>query len=204
MKERCLLPQLVTVANGTAHNASLNITATFIARHHAIADQERSSANVICNDAQRFVLQIGTASFSRRCFDQCIKNIDFIVAVNVLQNGSQTLEAHASVNARRRQILHAAIRLHVKLHEHVVPNFNVAVAVLLGAARRAARNFRAVVVEDFGARAARAGVGHHPEIVGHVASAFVVANTHDALGRESNFFRPNVVGLVIFYVDRGP
>ena len=149
-------------------------------------------------------MQIGATSFARSCFDQRVKNIDFVVAVHVLQNGGQTLKAHARVNARCGQIVQAAIGLHVKLHEHVVPDFNVTIAILLGATGRAARHFWTMVVENFGARTARAGVGHHPEIVGHVASAFVVTNAHHALGWQANLFGPDVVGFVVFNIDRCP
>jgi hypothetical protein len=61
-----------------------------------------------------------------------------------------------------------------------------------------------VVVEDLGARAAGAGVAHHPEVVGHVARALVVADAHDALGRQADHLQPDVVGLVVLGVDGGP
>ena len=122
----------------------------------------------------------------------------------MLQNGGQTLQTHASVNARCGQVVQAAIGLHVELHEHVVPNFNVTVAVLLGTTRRAASYFGPVVIKDFRARTAGTGVGHHPEIVGHVSSAFVVTNAHHAFGWQANLFCPDVVGFVVFNVDRGP
>ena len=70
VEERRLLAQLVTVANGTAHNASLHIATTFVTGHHTITHQESSGTNVIGNDAQRFVLQIGTTRFARCRFDQ--------------------------------------------------------------------------------------------------------------------------------------
>ena len=61
-----------------------------------------------------------------------------------------------------------------------------------------------MVEENFTARTARAGVGHHPEIVRLVLGAFVVANAHHALGWQADFFGPDVVGLVVVNVDRGP
>ena len=122
----------------------------------------------------------------------------------MLQNSCQALKAHTSVNARCWQVVQAAIGLHVELHEHVVPNFNVTVAVLLGATGRATCYFGAVVIKDFRARTAGTGVGHHPEIVGHVTSAFVVTNAHHTLGRQTYFLSPDVVGFVVFNVDSGP
>jgi hypothetical protein len=59
----------------------------------------------------------------------------------------------------------------------------------------------AVVVEDLGARAAGAGVAHHPEVVGGVAGALVVADADDALDRHADFLGPDVVGLVVLGVD---
>ena len=60
-----------------------------------------------------------------------------------------------------------------------------------------------MVVKDFRARAAGAGVGHHPKVVALVAPAFVVANANHALWWQAYHVRPNVVGLVVFLVDRG-
>jgi hypothetical protein len=60
-----------------------------------------------------------------------------------------------------------------------------------------------VVVEDLAARAAGAGVGHHPEVVGLVLLALVVADADHALGRQADFLGPDVVGLVVVDVDGG-
>src|SRR3990167_8755290 len=53
----------------------------------------------------------------------------------------------------------------LELHEDEVPEFEEAVAVLIGTSRRAAREAVALVDEDFRARPARARVAHRPEIV---------------------------------------
>ena len=150
------------------------------------------------------VVQIGAARLTRSRFDQRVKNVDFVVAVHMLQDGGQTLQAHAGVHAGRGQFVQAAIGLHVELHEHVVPDFDEAVAVFAGAAGWAAGDVVAVVVEDFGARAARAGVGHHPEVVALVfLAALVVANAHHALGGKPISLCPDIKSLVVVDVDRG-
>ncbi len=89
----------------------------------------------------------------------------------------------------------------VELHEDVVPDFDETVAVFVRRSRRAAPVLLAVVVENFGARAAGAGVAHHPEIVGGVAGALVVADADDALDRHADLFRPDVVGFVVLGID---
>jgi hypothetical protein len=58
-----------------------------------------------------------------------------------------------------------AVRFLLELHEDVVPEFEEAVAILIGGARRAALQFVALVVENFRARTAGAVIAHHPEIV---------------------------------------
>ena len=165
VEKRFLLTQLVAVANRATDDAPLHIAASFAAGNHAVADQKCGGAYVVGDDAQRVVVHIGTAGFARSGLDQRIKNIDLVVAVHMLQDGGQALQAHAGVHARRWQFVQTAVRLHIELHEHMVPDFNETVAVFVRAAGRAAGNVRAVVVKNLGARAARAGVGHHPKIV---------------------------------------
>ena len=147
-------------------------------------------------------MQIGAARGARCGGDELLKNIDLVVAVHMLQDGRQALQAHAGVHAGRGQLDQAAIGLHVELHEHVIPDLDEAVAVFAGAARGAAGNVLAVVVKNLAARSAGAGVGHHPEVVGGVFFALVVADAHDAVCRQANLFVPDVIGFVVVNVDR--
>ena len=148
-------------------------------------------------------MQIRAASLAGGGGNQALKNVNFIVAMHVLQNRRQALQAHARIHTRRGQLDQAPVRLHVKLHEHVVPDFNEPVAIFIGAAGRPAWNVVTVVIENLGTRAARAGVGHHPKVVGRVFFALVVSNADDAIRWQANFFVPNVVGLLVVNVDRG-
>src|SRR5690606_18574048 len=68
---------------------------------------------------------------------------------------------------------------------------------------RAAGDMRAVVVEYFRARAAGAGVGHLPEVVGSERRALVVADADDAVFRQADVVAPDGVGLVVGVVDGG-
>ena len=124
--------------------------------------------------------------------------------MHVLQHSGQSLQAHAGINAWLRQTRHVASSLPIELHEHVIPDFDVAITVLLGRSGRAAGDIGAVVIENFGAGATGPDVGHLPEVVGGVARAFVVANAHDALGRQADDFCPDVVGFVVFEIHRRP
>ena len=203
VEERCLLPQLVAMADGAADDAALHVTAALVAGNHAVADQKRGGADVVGNHFQRGVGEVGTARDPRRFLDQPLEQINLVVAVHMLQDGGQPLQAHAGVHAGGGQLGQAAVLVHLELHEHVVPDLNEAVAVFLGRAGRAAGDVRAVVVEDLAARAAGAGVGHHPEVVALVLAALVVANADHPLGRQADDLGPDVIGLVILFVDGG-
>ena len=122
----------------------------------------------------------------------------------MLHHRTDPLQAHAGVYRRRRQRMQHAIGGAVELHEHVVPDFDVTVTVFIRRARRATPDFRAVVIENFGARATRAGITHGPEVVRSVRSTFVVADADHALGRHADVFGPDVIGFVIAGVDRHP
>ena len=159
---------------------------------------------MVGDDAQALVAQIFFAGFTRGRSDQLFEQVDLVVAVLVLQNGGQPLQPHTGIHAGCGQGFERAVALHVELHEHVVPDLDIAVTVGVGRPRWATRNGGAVIVENFAAGTAGAGIGHHPEIVGGVFGALVVADTHHALRRQSDLFCPDVVGLVIVDVDRGP
>ena len=122
----------------------------------------------------------------------------------MLQHGRDALQAHAGIDTGARQARHVAGGVTLELHEHQVPDLDVAVAVFLRRSRGAAPDLGTVVVEDFRARTAGAGVGHLPEVVRRVAGALVVADADDALGRHADFLGPDVIGLVVFLVDGDP
>ena len=138
------------------------------------------------------------AGFAGNGFEQVLEQVDFVVAVYTLHHRRHALQAHACVHAGLGQRVHIALLVAVELHKHAVPNLNPAVAVFFGAARNAAPDFFAVVVENLGAGAAGASVAHLPEVIRSVAAAFVVADADDTLGRNAYVVVPNVVGFVVF------
>jgi hypothetical protein len=149
-------------------------------------------------------VHVGAGGLPRGGRDQRLEQIDLVVGMNALQYRRDTLQPHAGVDRRLGQRMHDAGLVAVELHEDVVPDLDVAVAVLVLAARGAAPDVLAMVVEDFGAGTARTGVAHHPEIVGGVARALVVADADHALGRHADLPGPDVVGLVVLGIDRDP
>jgi hypothetical protein len=204
MEERGARAELVTMPDGAADDPPQDVTAPLVARDHAIGDQERAGADVVGEDTQRRAGEVARCGFARGGGDQVDEEVDLVVAVHVLQDRRRPLEPHAGIDRRLRQRVHDAPLVAVELHEDVVPDLDVAVALLVRRSRRPARNSLAVVVEDLGARPAGAGVAHHPEVVRGVARTLVVADAHDALGRHADVARPQLVGLVILGIDADP
>ena len=153
-KERLAGAKLIAMANGAAADAAKHVGAAFIARQNAVGHRERAGANVVGDHLQRGAFRIHVRG--ARLFNsllnrgkQILKEVDFVVAVNVLQNSGNTFKPHAGVHRGFRKLVHHTVFITVKLHEHQVPNFDVTVAVFVRASRRAALHFFTVVVEDF-------------------------------------------------------
>src|SRR5260221_462848 len=205
VEEGLLLAELVAVAHRAPGDAAQHVAAAFVARNHAVAHQEGAGADVVRDHAQRRALEILGVRLARRGLDERLEEVDLVVGVHALQHRGQALEAQAGIDRRLRKRMHRARLVAVELHEDQVPDFDVTIAVFLRRAGRAARHVRAVVVEDLRARAARAGVGHLPEVVALVpAPAGLVADADAALLRDADLLGPDVVRLVVGGVHRGP
>ena len=119
---------------------------------------------MVGNHIKRFILAILCSENVGGRIDEITENVDLIVAVYALHDRGNTLQPHAGIDRRFGQRMQLALGIAVVLHEHQVPDFDVAVAVLVRAnpAGRQPRPGRDQ--ENFRARAARAGIAHLPEI----------------------------------------
>lgn len=122
--------QLVAVAAGAADDPPQDVAATLVGRQYAVGDQEAAGTDVIGYHLQRRRVVVGAADGLGGGFQQVLEQVDLIVRVHVLEYRADALQAHAGVHARGRQRVHDAVRGAVELHEHVVPDLDVAVAVL--------------------------------------------------------------------------
>ena len=123
----------------------------------------------------------------------------------MLQHRGQALQAHAGIHAGCGQRVHGAVCGPVELHEHQVPYFDVAVAVLVWRSGRPTLYIGAVIVEDLGAGPAGTGVAHGPEIIAFVlCAARLVADAHDAVFGYADLLCPDVIGFVIGVVHGDP
>src|SRR5205807_9545485 len=115
------------------------------------------------------------------------------------------LETHAGIDRGLGQRIHVALLVAVVLHEDEVPDLDVAIAFRLRRAGWPPGDARTVIVEDLAARAAGAGVGHLPEVVGlEFGAPWLVTDAYHALLGQADHLRPELVGLVVGLVDRGP
>ena len=122
--------QLATVTHGAADDATQHIATTFVGRHHAICHQEGAGADVVSDDAQGLVAQIGGADNLGRFLDQRLEDVDFVVGVDTLHDGGDPLQTHAGIHGRTGQRLHGAVSLTVELHEDHVPDLDETVTIL--------------------------------------------------------------------------
>ena len=209
VEERLVLAELVAVAQGAPHDPAQHVAAPLIGRNHTVDDEEGARPDVIGDHLQGVVGQIGGVGDPGRRGQQALKQVDLVVAVHLLQARGEPLEAHAGIDARLGQgvehrLSRGGIDLPVELHENVVPDLDIAVAIRIGTAGGTAPYLGAVVVEDLRARPARPGVGHLPEIVRCEGLPLVVPDAHHAFGRQADDLGPDPVGFVVGLVDGGP
>ena len=83
----------------------------------------------------------------------------------MLQYRTNSLQAHTGIHGWFWQFLHGAVSMAVKLHEHDVPDFNIAVTILFRRTRRTAPNMITMIVENFSTRTTRTCIAHLPEVI---------------------------------------
>ena len=192
--QRLLGAQDVGVAHGAAHDAAEHVAAALVRGRDAVGDQEAGRPQVVGDDLVReAVLAFRRAAGELDAgSDQRLKEIDVVVGVDALKDCGGALEPHASVDLRPRQVLLGAVGEALPLHEDEVPDLDEAVAILVGAAGRAAGHVGAMVVEDLAVGADRAGVAHRPE---------VLLQAHDAALGDAGDLLPEVGGILVLRMD---
>ena len=142
------------------------------------------------------ILSVSLAHELRRSLDKRLKRIGVVIPIHTLLDGRDALQAHACVDARlgKRSAL-AGCRL-FELHEHVVPDLDVAV-ILSGGAAFFVRNGGAMIVVDLTTRAARSGGAHAPEVV-------LRAEPLNPVLRDAYTVVPQGKGLIVIVEDGDP
>ncbi len=175
VEERLLDAELLAVPHRAPHDLAQHVAAPFVARHHAVADEEGHGAEVVGHDAEGDVafraLFVGRARPPRYRLDDRLEEVGVVVGPLPLDDGSDPLEAHAGVHAGGGERTQLARRIPVVLHEHEVPDLEPAVALALDAQALPPRLYfcagQVVALEevDLRARAAGPGLAHGPEVL---------------------------------------
>src|SRR4030095_9890676 len=110
-----------------------------------------------------------------------------------LNDCGRALESHSSIDVTLRQRRERSVRVRIELDEHQIPNLNAARIVLVPE-RTAGVAVRRKIYMQLGARAARTGVAHHPEIVGLAKTADVNFWIEIGVAKQS---RPMIVRFLI-------
>ena len=187
------------VAHGAAHDAAQHIAAALIRGQHTVRHQKRRGAQMIGDDAVRGGLRAARidAGLLGHSADQRLHHVGVVIAGDALHDGGDALQPHAGVDRRARQAQPLARPDLLELHEHEVPEFQKAVAVLVGAAWRAAEHCVALVIKNLGAWSTGAGVAHRPEIVRG-------GDADDARLRQARDLAPQRMRLVILGIYGHP
>ena len=182
-------------AQQTAHH----VTAAFVRRQDAIRNHHGDATGMVGNHFQRDIGANSLAVFNPGHFHRMLDNreqqVRFKVGLFVLQHRRDPFQTCAGIDVLFGQRRVVAGFITVKLGEHQIPDFQIAVAVATYSAIRftAATLFAQIHIE-FRAGAARAGTDL-PEIIRH---------PDNPLRRQADILVPNFKRFVIIGINRNP
>ncbi len=188
----------VAVADRLAEHAAQDVAAALVAREDAVADEEDGAAGVVGDDAERLGLDrvdaVGDASQLAGALDDVGIEVGLVHRARALHEEDEALEAHAGIDARLVQRGADAVCRRVVLHEHVVPQLEVARAIAAGrAVRLTTAPLRTAIDVDLGVGAVRADRAGRPP---------VVVQLRDALLRHADLVAPDAERLLILRMHR--
>ncbi|KAI5309940.1 hypothetical protein KEM55_002081 [Ascosphaera atra] len=189
---------LAGISCASAEDAADDVAAALVVWWGAVGDGETQGADVVGDDSVGGVDAIcvlggelagvrADAGDLADLVEQGGEDVGVVVGGLVLEDGHETLVAHAGVDVFGGEGLEGGVRLAVVLDEDVVPDLKDIRVVLVDERRGIAAPDPVVV--DLAARAARALVAHLPEVILHVAGEDVVFSDADV--------EPALSGLVV-------
>ena len=152
-QERLLEPEFAASPDRAAQDAAQHVGSAFVPGQHPVGDQERAAPHMVGDDAQRpvdfRVAPIGDAGQPGHVLDDRLVEVDVVDRLYLLHDHDQPLEPHAGIDMLPRQRGACAIRVLDELHEDVVPDFQIPLAIATGrTVRRAAAMLWAAVEID--------------------------------------------------------
>ena len=198
--------------HGAADQAAQHVAAALVGGGDAVGDQHEGRADVVGDDPHADVVGVVRvlsglrggvlpAGERRGAVDHGTDLVGLVHVLDVLEDHREPLHAEARVDVLLGQFA-GDVEVHLGadvvdlvLHEHEVPDLDVAVFIGDGAALDAVG--RAAVVVDLRAGTGRAGLAGGPVVVG-------LAHPLDPLGRHAGVLQPQLLGLVVLFVDGDP
>ena len=162
----------VGVAHGAAQDAADHVACLGVRGQLPVGNREGNGTQVVGHYAHGhvglFFFAVGIAGEFAYLFNDGLEHVGVVVGMLVLHHAHEAFETHTRVDHLMRQRLERTVGLAVVLHEHEVPDFDNLRIIFVhefGSRHGCALFGRAAVDMYFGARAARAGVAHFPEVV---------------------------------------
>ena len=181
--------------------AAQHVAARLVAGRHAVADQHHRAPHVVGHDPEpHVVLRVRAVAPTGELLgllDDREHHVDLVHVRLVLHQDRDALETHPGVDVLLRQatcdveVGLAAYGAQLVLHEHEVPDLEVAVLRAEVAGRTVVRS---PVVEDLRARTTRPGHTHRPVVL-------ALAEADDPLVGEPGHLLPQLGSLRVVLVD---
>ncbi len=192
-QEGRLEPDPGAVLDGPPDDPPQDVAARLVGRDDTVGGQHDHGAAVVGQDSQGPLLRAPVGHAGARPGLQGADDEGEVVRLehrrHVLEDGGHALEPTAGVDAGARERLQPALGVAVELHEHEVPELQVALARAAGPAVLAATAERLAAVDvELRARPAGPGGAGGPEVV--------LAQGDDALGRQAGL-DPQPLGLLV-------
>ena len=183
---------------GTADQSAQHVASALICRHDTIRNHECCRTDVVYDQTDGDILRL-ILFVSRMCeltylVTQCLHRIYIKNGIYLLNNNSQTLQAHSGINIFLLEQLIVTLAIVLKLGKYVVPDFHVTVAVTAYRTARlpAAVLFSAVIV-NLRTRSARS-CAMLPEIV-------LFSKTEDTVLCDTDLLVPDIKRLIVLQVN---
>jgi hypothetical protein len=142
----------LAVSRRPPNDAAQHIAAAGVFRHDTIGEKEGDGAHVVGDDAHRHVVSgltaVGLTDHLFHPGDERPQQVGVIVTVHALHDGGDAFQPHAGINVLLWQRRHVTLGITVKLHEHEVPQLQIAVAFTAQHILRSGTQRRPLINED--------------------------------------------------------
>ena len=186
------------VTGGSSEKAFKNVSAAFVCRHNAVADDEGGGTDMVGDYAERNVFNgvivIFNAGNFADFFHDVLNGVNLEKVINALHYACKSFKAHTGIDVRVFHAFIVAFAVGIELGENKVPDFDETVAITSnGAVGASAAMFNAAVKINFGAGSAGTGTDF-PEVI-------LFSETENAVFGKADYVVPNIISLVVVLIN---